>query len=86
VRGSGDGIGRFSPRFFLKILSGFLKELATETKENFPPNIFSKDFFKIFSMDFSARILKISAIIRMKIYSGFYEIKRDKNTSLCLPL
>ena len=33
---------------------------------------FSKDFFKIFSEDFSARILKISAIIRMKIYTKIF--------------
>ena len=33
---------------------------------------FSKDFFKIFSEDFSDLILKILAIIRMKIYTKIF--------------
>ena len=48
----GGGIGRFSPRFSLMILSRFLSEERAKQRKKFPPHIFSKDFFKIFSEDF----------------------------------
>jgi hypothetical protein len=55
VRGSGDGIGRFSPRFFLKIFSGFLKELATETKGKFSSKYFRVDFHQDYCRDFKIK-------------------------------
>ena len=57
----------FTSIFFPKILSRFLSEERAKQRKNIPPDIFSLDFFKIFSKDF-----KIYAIIRMKIYTKIF--------------